>query len=425
MAHVYAARAVLPGMLARGRGYLLNTASAAGLLASPGDAPYTVSKHGAVALAEWLAITYGDRGIGVSVLCPMGVATPLLMDAARGGRTRRPGGRGLRGDLDRRAGRRGGGRGAGCGAVPDPAAPAGRYVLGAEGRRSGPLARRACAACVDRPATERDSTWLECRTGWRWSPVARRASAPRSRGGSPPTAPGSAVLDLQQDAAQAVADEITAGRRPARSGSAPTSRKRDQVQAAVDRLVGEFGGLHILVNNAGVLRDNLLFKMTDDDWTLVMERAPARRVPVQPDRAEAHGRGASTAGSCRMSSTSALGNRGQANYSTAKAGLQGFTKTLAIELGPFGVTANAIAPGFIETAMTKATAERIGTTIEQMREAVAATVPVRRGGRARRHRQHGRVLRRRGGRLRHRPGASTSTAAAACSERTALLLGGT
>jgi NAD(P)-dependent dehydrogenase (short-subunit alcohol dehydrogenase family) len=80
MAHVYAARAVLPGMLARGRGYLLNTASAAGLLTSPGDAPYAVSKHGAVAFAEWLAVTYGPRGIGVSVLCPLGVATPLLLD---------------------------------------------------------------------------------------------------------------------------------------------------------------------------------------------------------------------------------------------------------------------------------------------------------------------------------------------------------
>jgi NAD(P)-dependent dehydrogenase (short-subunit alcohol dehydrogenase family) len=85
MAHVYAARAVLPGMLARGRGYLLQTASAAGLLTTPSDAPYTVSKHGAVAFAEWLAVTYGGRGIGVSVLCPMGVETPLLMDGLLAG----------------------------------------------------------------------------------------------------------------------------------------------------------------------------------------------------------------------------------------------------------------------------------------------------------------------------------------------------
>jgi NAD(P)-dependent dehydrogenase (short-subunit alcohol dehydrogenase family) len=85
MSHVYAARAVLPSMLERGSGYLLNTASAAGLLTSPGDAPYAVTKHGAVAFAEWLAVTYGDRGIGVSVLCPMGVATPLLMDPLEAG----------------------------------------------------------------------------------------------------------------------------------------------------------------------------------------------------------------------------------------------------------------------------------------------------------------------------------------------------
>jgi NAD(P)-dependent dehydrogenase (short-subunit alcohol dehydrogenase family) len=85
MSHVYAARAVVPHMLARGSGYLLNTASAAGLLTSPGDAPYAVSKHGAVAFAEWLAVTYGGRGIGVSVLCPLGVATPLLLDPLAAG----------------------------------------------------------------------------------------------------------------------------------------------------------------------------------------------------------------------------------------------------------------------------------------------------------------------------------------------------
>ena len=85
MAHVYAARAVLPHMLERGAGYLLNTASAAGLLTSPGDAPYAVTKHGAVALAEWLSVTYGDRGIRVSVLCPLGVATPMLVDPLAAG----------------------------------------------------------------------------------------------------------------------------------------------------------------------------------------------------------------------------------------------------------------------------------------------------------------------------------------------------
>jgi NAD(P)-dependent dehydrogenase (short-subunit alcohol dehydrogenase family) len=85
MAHVYAARAVLPGMLARGRGYLLNTASAAGLLTAPGDAAYSASKHATVGLAQWLAVEYGDRGIGVSVLCPQGVSTPLLMEPLAAG----------------------------------------------------------------------------------------------------------------------------------------------------------------------------------------------------------------------------------------------------------------------------------------------------------------------------------------------------
>jgi 3-oxoacyl-[acyl-carrier protein] reductase len=186
------------------------------------------------------------------------------------------------------------------------------------------------------------------------------------------------VLDLQQDAAQAVADEITAAGGKAIGLGADVS-KRDQVHAAVARVAEELGGLHILVNNAGVIRDNLLFKMTDDDWTMVME-VHLRGAFLCSQAAQAHMVQAKFGRIISMSSTSATGNRGQANYSTAKMGLQGFTKTLAIELGPRGITANAIAPGFIETAMTKATAERIGTTIDAMREGVAATVPVRRGG---------------------------------------------
>ena len=187
------------------------------------------------------------------------------------------------------------------------------------------------------------------------------------------------VLDLQQDAAQAVADEIKAAGGRAIGLGADVS-KREQVQAAVDSVVGEFGGLQILVNNAGVIRDNMLFKMTDDDWTLVME-VHLRGAFLFSQIAQRHMVEAKYGRIVSMSSTSATGNRGQANYSTAKMGLQGFTKTLAIELGPLGITANAIAPGFIETAMTAATAERIGTNIDAMREGVAATVPVRRGGR--------------------------------------------
>jgi 3-oxoacyl-[acyl-carrier protein] reductase len=186
------------------------------------------------------------------------------------------------------------------------------------------------------------------------------------------------VLDLNLDSAREVAEQITAAGGQAIGLGADVS-KREQVQAAVDQLTGEFGGLQILVNNAGVLRDNLLFKMSDDDWTTVME-VHLRGAFLCSQIAQKHMVAAKYGRIVSMSSTSALGNRGQANYSTAKAGLQGLTKTLAIELGPFGVTANAIAPGFIETAMTAATAERIGTNIDQMREAVASTVPVRRGG---------------------------------------------
>jgi 3-oxoacyl-[acyl-carrier protein] reductase len=184
-----------------------------------------------------------------------------------------------------------------------------------------------------------------------------------------------AVLDLNAEAAMATAERIGVGA----IGIGADVSKADQVQAAVDRVVAELGALHILVNNAGVLRDNLLFKMSEDDWDTVMS-VHLKGAFLCSKIAQQHMVAANYGRIINMSSTSALGNRGQANYATAKAGLQGFTKTLAIELGQFGVTVNAIAPGFIETAMTKATAERVGSTIDEMRERVAASIPVRRGG---------------------------------------------
>jgi 3-oxoacyl-[acyl-carrier protein] reductase len=152
-----------------------------------------------------------------------------------------------------------------------------------------------------------------------------------------------------------------------------------QVEAAFARTVAELGGLDILVNNAGVIRDNLLFKMTEDDWDTVMS-VHLRGAFLCSREAQKHMVVQKSGKIVNLSSTSALGNRGQANYSAAKAGIQGFTRTLAIELGPFGINVNAVAPGFIATAMTDATARRMGVEPEQFREAAAAAVPLRRIG---------------------------------------------
>jgi 3-oxoacyl-[acyl-carrier protein] reductase len=135
----------------------------------------------------------------------------------------------------------------------------------------------------------------------------------------------------------------------------------------------------VLVNNAGVTRDNLLFKMTESDWDTVMD-VHLRGAFLMTRAVQRHMVEAGWGRVVNLSSISALGNRGQANYSAAKAGLQGFTKTLAIELGRFGVTANAIAPGFIETEMTRATAERVGVPFDEFMAAAAAEIPVRRVG---------------------------------------------
>ncbi|MBC6449871.1 3-oxoacyl-ACP reductase FabG [Actinokineospora xionganensis] len=152
-----------------------------------------------------------------------------------------------------------------------------------------------------------------------------------------------------------------------------------QVEAAVTKVAEELGTPTVLVNNAGILRDNLLFKMTDDDWDLVMN-VHLRGSFLMTRAVQKHQTEQKYGRIVNLSSTSALGNRGQANYATAKAGLQGFTKTLAIELGKFGVTANAIAPGFIETEMTAATAERMGVSFEDFKKGAASMIPVGRIG---------------------------------------------
>ncbi|MCG8916337.1 3-oxoacyl-ACP reductase FabG [Actinokineospora sp. PR83] len=153
----------------------------------------------------------------------------------------------------------------------------------------------------------------------------------------------------------------------------------EQVKAAVAEVAEKLGPPTVLVNNAGILRDNLIFKMTDSDWDAVIG-VHLRGSFLMTREVQKHQTAQKYGRIVNLSSTSALGNRGQANYATAKAGLQGFTKTLAIELGKFNVTANAIAPGFIETEMTAATAERVGVPFEDFKKGAAAMIPVGRVG---------------------------------------------
>jgi 3-oxoacyl-[acyl-carrier protein] reductase len=155
--------------------------------------------------------------------------------------------------------------------------------------------------------------------------------------------------------------------------------KRESVEAMVVRTVKELGRLDILVTCAGIIRDNLLFKMTDDDWDAVID-THLKGSFFAVRAAQKHMVEQRSGKIVLISSTSALGNRGQTNYSTAKAGLQGMTKTLAIELGPYNVNVNCVAPGFIATAMTEQTAERMGVPFEKFREAASEQVPLRRVG---------------------------------------------
>ena len=186
-----------------------------------------------------------------------------------------------------------------------------------------------------------------------------------------------AIIDLDADACQSIVDEIVAEGGTAQGFAADVSDEVS-VENAVDAIALTMGPPLVLVNNAGILRDNLLFKMTVDDWDAVMG-VHLRGAFLMSRAAQRHMIEARWGRIVNLSSTSALGNRGQANYAAAKAGMQGFTKTLAIELGRYGVTVNAIAPGFIESEMTIGTAARIGISFDDLKSAMVKEIP---GGRA-------------------------------------------
>ncbi|GAA1132831.1 3-oxoacyl-ACP reductase FabG [Nocardioides aquiterrae] len=188
-----------------------------------------------------------------------------------------------------------------------------------------------------------------------------------------------AILDLDEaSAAEAAAKlPLTDGAKSVGIGCDVSDAA--SAEAAVERVVSELGGIHVLVNNAGITRDNLLFKMSEEDWDLVMN-VHLRGAFLMTKAAQKHFVEQKYGKILNLSSVSALGNRGQANYSAAKMGIQGLTRTLGIELGPFGINANAIAPGFIATEMTDATARRLKMEPEQLREMTAQANPVRRVG---------------------------------------------
>jgi 3-oxoacyl-[acyl-carrier protein] reductase len=187
-----------------------------------------------------------------------------------------------------------------------------------------------------------------------------------------------AVLDLDEGQAAGTADAIIAAGGHAMAVGADVA-DAVAVASAVARVAEELGPPTVLVNNAGILRDNLLFKMTEDDWDAVMS-VHLRGAFLMSREVQKHQVEAKWGRIVNMSSTSALGNRGQANYAAAKAGLQGFTKTLAIELGRYNVTVNAIAPGIIATDMLRAAADRMGVTFEDYLQAAAKEIPVGRVG---------------------------------------------
>jgi 3-oxoacyl-[acyl-carrier protein] reductase len=185
-----------------------------------------------------------------------------------------------------------------------------------------------------------------------------------------------AVLDLDEGSANETASGLGAERA---IGVGCDVSDEGAVESAVTRVVEELGQVDVLVNNAGITRDNLLFKMTTEDWDLVLG-VHLRGAFLMSRECQKHMVPAKYGKILNLSSVSALGNRGQANYSAAKMGVQGFTRTLAIELGPYGINVNAIAPGFIVTEMTDATARRLKMEPDELRRLNAEANPVRRVG---------------------------------------------
>ena len=186
------------------------------------------------------------------------------------------------------------------------------------------------------------------------------------------------VCDMDEGPAREVSDAL-GGRALA---VACDVTRREQVESAVQAAVDTFGRLDILVCCAGITRDNLLFKMSDEDWDAVID-THLKGTFLCARAAQRHMVEQKSGKMVFLSSTSALGNRGQTNYAAAKAGLQGMARTLAIELGPFNINVNAVAPGFVETRMTRATADRMGlpmdrvmVTINKYGNTTAATIPL-------------------------------------------------
>jgi 3-oxoacyl-[acyl-carrier protein] reductase len=188
-----------------------------------------------------------------------------------------------------------------------------------------------------------------------------------------------AIIDLDESAAAEAAGKLPLADGAKAIGIGCDVSNAESVDAAIERTVSELGGIHILVNNAGVTRDNLLFKMTEEDWDLVMN-VHLKGAFLMTKAAQKHFVAQKYGKVVNTSSISALGNRGQANYSAAKMGLQGFTRTLGIELGPFGINVNAVAPGFIATEMTDATAARLKMDVDEFRRLNAEANPVKRVG---------------------------------------------